>query len=84
MNWPIGCGEDFKGVYDREKKEVLAFTQRHAGSRAIHAAELSMDNEAGPPRSCSASGCTARFATMWSFSTARGTNLISIWSAAAS
>ena len=47
MNWPIGCGVDFKGVYDREKKEVLAFTQRHAGSRAIHAAELSMDNEAG-------------------------------------
>ena len=47
MNWPIGCGIDFKGVYDREKKEVLAFTQRHAGSRAIHAAELSMDNEAG-------------------------------------
>ena len=47
MNWPIGCGVDFKGVYDREKKEVLAYTQRHAGSRAIHAAELSMDNEAG-------------------------------------
>ena len=47
MNWPIGCGVDFKGVYDREKKEVLAYTQFHAGSRAIHATELSMDNRDG-------------------------------------
>ena len=25
MNWPIGSGVDFKGVYDREKSEILAF-----------------------------------------------------------
>ena len=25
MNWPIGCGKDFKGVYDRGAKEILAF-----------------------------------------------------------
>ncbi len=25
MNWPIGCGRDFKGVYDRNAKEILAF-----------------------------------------------------------
>lgn len=29
MNWPIGCGKDFKGVYDRNSKEILAF--QHAG-----------------------------------------------------
>ncbi len=45
MNWPIGCGVDFKGVYDREKNEVLAYTQFHAGSRAIHATELSLEDE---------------------------------------
>ena len=25
MNWPIGCGREFKGVYVRDKKEILAF-----------------------------------------------------------
>ena len=36
MNWPIGCGQDFRGVYDREKREVLAFDQFHAGRQRIH------------------------------------------------
>lgn len=27
MNWPIGSGKDFKGVYDRNKKEINAFHQ---------------------------------------------------------
>ena len=44
MNWPIGCGVDFKGVYDRRKGEVLSYTQFHAGSRAIHADEISLDD----------------------------------------
>ncbi len=35
MNWPIGCGQDFRGVYDREKHEVLAFDQFHAGRNRI-------------------------------------------------
>ena len=26
MNWPISCGKDFKGVYDRSAKRVLAFS----------------------------------------------------------
>ncbi len=29
MNWPIGSGKDFKGVYDRNKKEIFAFS--HTG-----------------------------------------------------
>ena len=29
MNWPIGCGKEFKGVYDRTKKEIIAFS--HTG-----------------------------------------------------
>lgn len=26
MNWPIGCGKEFQGVYDREKQRVIKFT----------------------------------------------------------
>lgn len=26
MNWPIGSGVDFKGVYDRENSEIITFT----------------------------------------------------------
>ena len=25
MNWPIGCGKEFKGVFDRGTRKVLAF-----------------------------------------------------------
>ncbi|MDO5001923.1 MAG: peptide chain release factor 3 [Eubacteriales bacterium] len=44
MNWPIGCGQEFKGVYDREKKEILAFTEFHRGSSRIKAVECSLDD----------------------------------------
>ena len=26
MNWPIGCGKEFKGVFDRNARKVLAFS----------------------------------------------------------
>ena len=44
MNWPIGCGHDFKGVYDREKKEILAFTEFHRGQNKIKAVECTLDD----------------------------------------
>ncbi|MCL2884764.1 MAG: peptide chain release factor 3 [Oscillospiraceae bacterium] len=25
MNWPIGCGKEFRGVYERERGDILAF-----------------------------------------------------------
>ena len=31
MNWPIGCGIGFKGVYDRENKRVLSYADSHKG-----------------------------------------------------
>ena len=34
MNWPIGCGKDFQGVYDREKAELLFFSGVNGKSRA--------------------------------------------------
>ena len=43
MNWPIGCGQDFKGVYDREKRAILAFNEFHRGQSRIHAIECRLD-----------------------------------------
>ena len=35
MNWPIGCGQDFRGVYDREKREVLTFDGGRRGREKV-------------------------------------------------
>ena len=43
MNWPIGCGQEFKGVYDRERQEILAFNEFHRGQSRISAIECRMD-----------------------------------------
>jgi len=43
MNWPIGSGKEFKGVYDREKKEILAFTANN-GQREVEATEATLDD----------------------------------------
>ncbi len=32
VNWPIGSGKSFKGVYDRQKKEVALFSDTHKGT----------------------------------------------------
>ena len=37
MNWPIGCGRDFQGVYDRQKHAILAFREFHSGQKRIQA-----------------------------------------------
>ncbi|MCQ2770839.1 MAG: peptide chain release factor 3 [Clostridia bacterium] len=44
MNWPIGCGQDFKGVYDRNKKCILAFDEFHAGRRKIESIDCGLDD----------------------------------------
>ena len=43
MNWPIGCGQEFKGVYDREAKQILAFNEFHRGQSKIRAIACSLD-----------------------------------------
>ena len=43
MNWPIGCGIDFKGVYDREKHQILAFTESHRGQNRIEPIACTLD-----------------------------------------
>ncbi len=44
MNWPIGSGRDFKGVYDREKQEILAYNESHKGQYRISAIECRLDD----------------------------------------
>ena len=35
MNWPIGCGIEFKGVYDRNEKEVSLFKAAMNGQKEV-------------------------------------------------
>ena len=44
MNWPIGCGQDFKGVYDRQERKILAFTEFHSGQSLIQAVDCSLED----------------------------------------
>jgi len=44
VNWPIGSGKEFKGVYDRNNKEVLAFTQSHNGQKEAEKKVLKLDS----------------------------------------
>jgi peptide chain release factor 3 len=43
VNWPIGCGKQFKGVYDRRRREIIHFTS-NGGSRTATAAEVELNN----------------------------------------
>ena len=43
MNWPIGCGADFKGVFDRNNRRILTFSDSHAGSDRIKAIECDLN-----------------------------------------
>ena len=41
INWPIGCGKEFAGVYDRDKRCILHFTDAgHAKKAGITEIEL--------------------------------------------
>ena len=48
MNWPIGSGNDFKGVYDREKKKVLVFEgdEAHLGRKEVDEKEYDVTDPA--------------------------------------
>ena len=46
VNWPIGCGREFKGVYDRHKREIISFLGDGTanGVRQVEKVELSMSD----------------------------------------
>ena len=46
MNWPIGCGQKFKGVYDRDKKTLLSFGDSHRGRDRIRGIDLEITDTA--------------------------------------
>ena len=48
INWPIGCGKEFKGVYDRNTKKITTFTAAFNGQKEVEATELSMDAPSTP------------------------------------
>ena len=45
VNWPIGCGKDFKGVYDRQKQQIIHFTS-NTNARAATATQITLDDPA--------------------------------------
>ena len=43
MNWPIGSGKSFKGVYDREKCCVITYSDTEKGTKEGEATEIPVD-----------------------------------------
>ena len=48
MNWPIGCGKEFKGVFDRGTRKVLAFSSdgRANGVKKVEETEAELGDAA--------------------------------------
>lgn len=40
VNWPIGCGKNFKGVYDRNTKKITTFTASMGGQKEVASREF--------------------------------------------
>ena len=45
VNWPIGSGKEFKGVFDRNNNKILAFTANN-GQKEVEKTELALDDPA--------------------------------------
>ncbi len=46
INWPIGCGKNFKGVYDRQTKKISRFLAANNGQKEVETIEA----ELGDPK----------------------------------
>ena len=46
LNWPIGSGKEFRGVYDREKKCVISYSDTEKGTKEGTATEIPIQEEA--------------------------------------
>ena len=44
MNWPIGSGKSFKGIYDRTERKVITFTGTEKGTKEGAAVEYALDD----------------------------------------
>lgn len=45
MNWPIGCGKSFKGVYDRFTRKITTFTAAMGGAKEVESREFEVNAE---------------------------------------
>lgn len=43
VNWPIGSGKEFKGVFDRNSRTILSFTANN-GQKEVEKEELTLDD----------------------------------------
>ena len=46
MNWPIGSGKRFRGVYDRRENKVITYTDTEKGTKEGVATEYDLSDEA--------------------------------------
>ena len=45
VNWPIGSGKGFKGVYDRNTKSIITFSDTEKGTKEGHAEVIDITDE---------------------------------------
>ncbi len=46
VNWPLGSGRDFRGVYDRGRGELLAFTAQGNGAHEVETTAIKLEDSA--------------------------------------
>ncbi len=46
INWPIGSGKEFKGVYDRNSRQVSLFTAAMNGQKEVDTRNIGLDDPA--------------------------------------
>ena len=46
INWPIGSGKGFKGVYDRDNREIVLYSDTEKGTKEGTIERISIDDEA--------------------------------------
>ena len=44
MNWPIGSGKNFKGVYDRQRETIVLFSDTQKGTKEGKTQEIPLDD----------------------------------------
>lgn len=45
INWPIGSGKNFKGVYDRQKETITRFYAANNGQKEVDSVEVKLGDE---------------------------------------
>ena len=44
MNWPVGTGISFNGIYDRASRKVLTYADRHGGRGRLESTDIPVDD----------------------------------------